>query len=140
MAHHTYYVAPNLVSLTDRSKQLDALRSLRHAAVRHSSLQKTHEKLIARIIHQKLKYTPSALTAPFSVAPSIAPSIHSTDTTRIPSAPLSVLFEHPDDVSALTHSFMSPAEQTMQRYQPVVPAPSPSLPTDPLTNFESCYP
>ena len=139
MADHTY-VAPNLASLTDRSKQLDALRLLRHAAVRHYSLQKTHEKLIARTVHRKMKHIPSALTVPFSAAPSIAPSIHSTDTTRLPLAPLSVPLEHPDDVSALTRSFMSPAEQTMQRYQPAAPAPSPSLPTDPITNFQSCYP
>ena len=139
MADHTY-TAPNLASLTDRSKQLDALCLLRHAAVRHYSLQKTHEKLIARTVHRKLKHIPSALTAPFSAAPSIAPSIHSTDTTRLPPAPFSVPLEHPDDVSALTRSFMSPAEQTMQCYQPAAPAPSPNFPTDPLTNFQSSYP
>ena len=139
MADHIY-TAPNLASLTDRSKQLDALCLLRHAAVCHYSLQKTHEKLIARTVHRKLKHIPSALTAPFSVAPSIAPSVLSTDTVRLTSATLSVPSEHPDDVSALTHSFMSPAEQTMQFYQPAASAPSPNFPTDPLTNFQSSYP
>jgi hypothetical protein len=136
MADHTY-TAPNLVSLTDRSKQLDVLRLLRHAATRHYSLQKTHEKLIARTIHRKLKHIPSALTAPISVAPSVAPSFLSTDTARLLSATLSVPSEHPDDISALTRSFMSPAEQTMQCYQPAAPTPSPNFPTDPLTNFQS---
>jgi hypothetical protein len=139
IADHTY-IAPNLTSLTDCSKQLDALRLLRHAAVCHYSLQKTHEKLIARTVHRKLKHIPSALTAPFSAASSITPSIHSTDTTGLPPTPLSVPFEHPNDVSAPTRSFMSPVEQTMHRYQPAAPAPSPSLPTDPLTNFQNCYP
>jgi hypothetical protein len=54
MTDHTY-TAPNLASLTDRSKQLDALRLLQHAAVHHYSLQKTHEKLIARTVNRKLK-------------------------------------------------------------------------------------
>lgn len=121
MADHTY-TAPNLASLTDRSKQLDALRLLRHAAVRYYSLQNTHEKLIARTVHRRLKHIPSALTTPFSVAPSVAPSVPSTDAARLTSATLSVPSEHTDDVSALTRSFMSPAEQTMQRYQPAAPA------------------
>jgi hypothetical protein len=142
MADHTY-TTPNLASLTDPSKQLDAFHLLRHAALHHYFLQKTHEKLIACTVHRKLKHIPSALTAPFSVAPSIAPSVPSTDTTRLTSATLSVPPEHPDDVSALTRSFMSPAEQTMQCYQPAAapaPAPSPNFPTDPITNFQSSYP
>ena len=63
------YTTPNLASLTDCAMQLDALRTLQWAAVRHYNIQKAQEKL---------KHLPSARTAPLSIAPSIdspAPSI-----------------------------------------------------------------
>ena len=71
--------------------------------------------------NRKLKHLPSALTAPLSVAPSIDSSAPSIDNDRLTPATLSVPSGQPDDVSALTHSFMSPAEQTIQRYKPPWP-------------------
>ena len=110
------YSTPNLVSLTDRANQLNALcTTLRWAAVRHYNVQKAHEKLVARTVNRKLKHLPSALTAPFSVVPSIDPPAPSIDNTRPTPATFSVPSGHPDDVSALTRSFMSPTEQTIQR-------------------------
>jgi hypothetical protein len=116
------YCAPDLSSLTTRSSQLSAVRSIRVAAVRHFSLQRAQEKLVARTVARKLKHIPSALTATYATAPPVIPAI-------LASVPPS------DDISALTRSFMSPAEQTMQRYQPASTssaagdAPSIRLPT-----------
>ena len=44
------YITPNLASLNDRAKQLDALRTLRWAAVCHYNIQKAHEKMVARTV------------------------------------------------------------------------------------------
>jgi hypothetical protein len=47
-----------------------------------------------------------------------------------------------NDVSTESRTFVSPAEQTMQRYQPALshpPGPD-SFPIDPITNFRSTYP
>ena len=134
------YITPNLASLTDHAMQLDALCTLRWAAVRHYNIQKAHEKLVDRTVNRKLKHLPSAQTAQFSVVPSIDSPATSIDNTRRIPATLSVPSGHPDDVSALTRSFMSPAEQTIQHNQPP-PLPGPvTFPTDPLTNFQSSYP
>ena len=120
----------NLASLTDHASQLDALRTLRWAAVRHYNVQKAHEKLVARTVNRKLKHLPSALTAQFSVIPSIDSPAPSINNTRHTPATLSIPCGHPDDVSALTHSFMSPAEQTIQHCQPLLRlGPLPSLMT-----------
>ena len=119
------YITPNLVSLTDRATQLDALHTLQWAAVCHYNIQKAQEKLVACTVHnRKLKHLPSALTAQFSVAPSINPHAPPIDNTRRTPVTLSVPSGHLDDISALTRSFLSPAEQTIQRYQPP-PSPGP---------------
>ena len=75
------------------------------------------EKLVACTIARKLKHAPTSVSAPFSAAPilSILPK-------TIPASTLAS-----DDVSALTHVFLSPAEQTMQRYQPPLLAGPPCL-------------
>jgi hypothetical protein len=124
------YSPPDLSTLLTRASQLAALRLLRVTAVRHYTLLRSQERLIAKTVHRKLKTAPAtALAAPLSVtSPSATMPVSS-----ISSAP-------PDDVSALTRTFMSPAEQTMQRYQPA-PNDSPAaFPIDPITNFQSCYP
>jgi hypothetical protein len=112
------YITPNLASLADRASQLDALCTLRWAAARHYNIQKAHEKIVARTVNRKLKHLPSALTAQFSGVPSIDPPAPSIDNTRPIPATLSIPSGHSDNVSALTHSFVSPAEQTIQQYQP----------------------
>jgi hypothetical protein len=131
------YFTPNLSTLTSRSSQLGALRSLRVAAVRQHTLLRAQERLIAKTVNRKLnKQSPgtTALAAPTSASiprlsfGSNAPSVVPTD-----------------DVSALTRSFMSPAEQTMSRYQPTptitsTAGPHSSNPIDPVTNFQSSYP
>jgi hypothetical protein len=101
------YTTPDLSSLTCCSTQLAALRSLRFSTVRHHTLMQAQERLVARTIAQKLKLVPTALTAPFSA-------------TNTP--PVSVLTGHvsaSNDVSAITCVALSPAEQTMQCYQPL---------------------
>lgn len=121
------YSAPDLTTLVTRSSQLDALRCLRAAAVRQHTLLRNQEKLIAKTVNRKLKHT-TALAAPVSV---LLPQPPLPSASSVSSA---------DDVSGLTRSFMSPAEQTMQRYQPL-PAPATSgFPIDPATNFQSTYP
>jgi len=123
------YSPPDLSLLTTRSSQLDALRSLRVAAVRQYSLLRAQEKLIAKTVLRKMHpRTPGAtsLAAPFSAAPprhaSFAPTGTPTD-----HVPVRVL--------------MSPAEQTMNRYQPAAAASSTgACPVDPLTHFQSTFP
>ena len=124
------YSPPDLATLLTRSSQLAALRSLRVAAVRQYTLLRNQERLIAKTVLRKLKHVPTtALAAPISVAtPPVIPPVAS-----IPSA-------QPDDVSTLTRTFMSPAEQTMQRYQPATTDGPAAFPIDPITNFQSCYP
>jgi hypothetical protein len=95
------YCAPDLSTLT--SSHLSALRYIRVAAVRHFSQQRAQETFVACTVAHKLKHIPSALTATYSTAPPVVPAI-------LASVPPS------DDISALTRSFMSPAEQTMQCY------------------------
>ena len=123
------YLPPDLSTLVTRSSQLQALRYLRVAAVRQHTLLRNQEKLIAKTVNRKLKHTPSstALAAPASVILPSPPPVSSV--SRIPA----------DDVSALTRSFLSPAEQTMQRYLPA-PDTEPVFPVDPATNFQSTYP
>jgi hypothetical protein len=120
------YCAPDLSTLTSRSSQLSALRSIRVAAIRHFSQQRAQEKLVACTVARKLKHIPSALTATYSTAPPIVPAI-------LASVPPS------DDISALTRSFMSLAEQTMQRHQPASTSRAAGCPIDPITNFQSTY-
>ena len=126
------YSPPNLSTLTDRSSQLAALRTLRVCAVRHYTVMKAHEKIVHRVVTRKLKDTPSSRTssAPFSV---IIPPARS-DPTAPPQSGNSL-----DGISALTRSFLSPAEHTMQRYQPTLNTSTP-FPIDPLTNFQSPFP
>ncbi len=123
------YSPPDLSLLTTRSSQLDALRSLRVAAVRQFSLLRAQEKLIAKTVLRKMNpRTPGAtpLAAPFSAAPSRHASFAPTGTPN-------------DHVPVRT--FMSPAEQTMTRYQPAAAASSTgACPVDPLTHFQSTYP
>jgi hypothetical protein len=69
---HPSYLPPDIPLLTSRSSQLDALRSLRVAAVRQFSLLHAQEKLIAKTVLRKMNTrTPGAtsLAAPFSAAP-----------------------------------------------------------------------
>ena len=122
------YLTPDLSSLTCRSTQLAALRSLRFFAVRHHTLMRAQEKLVARTIARKLKHAPAALTVPFSAAVSPPSSVPGSEAGAS------------DDVSAITKVFLSPAEQTMQRYQPPPVDGPPSFPVDPTTNFQSPYP
>jgi hypothetical protein len=111
------------------------LRSLRVAAVRQFTLLRAQERLIAKTVNRKLnKQSPgtAALAAPIS-ASVIRPVPGSFTSPVGPS----------DDVSTLTRSFMSPAEQTMSRYQPTptTNAAGPhSNPIDPVTNFQSACP
>ena len=72
--------------------------------------------LLAPLANRKLKHLPSALTDPFSIVPSINSPTPSIANARLTPATLSVPSGHPDDVFALTRFFMSPAEQTIQRY------------------------
>ncbi len=129
------YSAPDLSTLTSRSSQLGALRSLRVAAVRQFTVLRAQERLIAKTINRKLNKHSSGTTA--LAAPISASVTRPIPSSLIPSVGLS------DDVSALTRSFMSPAEQTMSRYQPT-PATNTagplSNPIDPITNFQSAYP
>jgi hypothetical protein len=106
------YQPPDLSSLTSRSAQLHALRTLRVAAVHHYHLFKAQEKLIAKTVLRKLKQGPAANTA--LAAP--------TTVSTLPS----------------TRTFLSPAEETMRRYSSA--GTTPEFPTDPLTNFQSTYP
>jgi hypothetical protein len=129
------YSAPDLSTLTSRSSQLGALRSLRVAAVRQFTLLRAQERLIAKTINRKLnKQSPgtTALAAPISA--SIIHPIQGSSTSPVGLS---------DHGSSLTRSFMSPAEQTMSRYQPTPPtntADPLSNPIDPVTNFQSSYP
>jgi hypothetical protein len=116
------YSSPDLATLVTRSSQLAALRCLRVAAVRQHTLLRNQEKLIAKTVNRKLKHT--VLAAPVSINLPQPP---------LPGAP-------PDDVSGITRSFTSPAEQTMQRYQPSPAAGAGDFPIDPATNFQSTYP
>jgi hypothetical protein len=120
------YSSPDLSTLTSRSTQLDALRSLRVAAVRNHTILRNQEKLIAKTVLRKLKHGhTTALAAPLSVAPAAPPPP--------PASPIS------DPAPAPIRTLMSPAEQTMNRYQPT-PASSPAtFPIDPVTNFQSPY-
>ncbi len=112
------YSSPDLSTLVSRSSQLHALRILRVAAVRHHTLLRAQEKLIAKTVLRKLKHGPTtALAAPISVQPALLPANDATTSTRV---------------------FLSPAEATMQRYSPA--GSTPEYPTDPLTNFQSTYP
>ena len=123
------YLPPDLSLLTTRSSQLDALRSLRVAAVWQFSLLRAQEKLIAKTVLRKVNpRTPGAtsLAAPFSAAPprhaSFAPA--GTPNDHVP-----------------VRTFMSPTEQTMSRYQPAAAASSTgACPVDPLTHFQSTFP
>jgi hypothetical protein len=132
MADGTYF-PPDLSTLTSRSSQLTALRAIRVVAVHHYALQCVQEKLVARTVLRKLKTaTPSAaLAAPFSVAPSPIPPFL-PPVAGGPAPPT-------DNISTLTRTYMSPAEHTMQRYQPPLSGP-PIFPTNPTTNFQSAYP
>jgi hypothetical protein len=115
----TTYSVPDLSTLTTRAAQLSALRSLRVIAVRHYTLMKAQEKLVAKTIARKMKH--GAMAAPFSAEKPALPA---------PSPP------------AWTRSFVSPAEQTMQRYQsgPSASSTAPTFPVDPATNYQSTYP
>jgi hypothetical protein len=116
------YLSPDISTLGARSSQLEALRYVRVAAVRQNTLLRNQEKLIAKTVNRKLKHVPNStvLAAPVSVL--------------LPQSP------HSDDVSGLTHAFVSPAEQTMQRCQPSSVSETPVFPIDPATNFQSPYP
>jgi hypothetical protein len=119
------YSPPQLSTLTTRSSQLTALRCLRVVAVRQYTFLRNQERMIAKTVLRKMKNNPTALSAPAHVLSS-PPQLSAAS----------------DDVSALTtRSFMSPAEQTMQRYQPAPTTADPSsFPMDPVTNFRSSYP
>jgi hypothetical protein len=113
----TGFTVPDLSTLTSRASQLAALRSIRVVAVRHYTLMKAQEKLVARTIARKMK------NSTFS-----APLLASASTLATPPLPTAT-------------TYVSPAEQTMQRYQPgPSPSASPTFPVDPATNFRSCYP
>jgi hypothetical protein len=119
------YSTPDLSTLLTRSSQLAALRSIRVGAVLHFIFIRAQEKLIAKTVLRKLKQSLMALAAPISVAAAPAPL------SSVPSSQVA------DDVSDITHTFVSPAEQTMQRYQPES---SSTYPTDPAANFTSSCP
>ena len=119
------YSAPDLSTLVTRSSQLAALRSLRATAVRQYTILKNHERLIYRTVQRRLKNN----TAPTSSSP-VMVTTDPTPTTQT------------DDESPLAQTFMSPAEQTISRYQPSPTNPpiSAEFPVDPITKFQSCYP
>jgi hypothetical protein len=81
------------------------------------------------------------LIMPLIAFPSSLPSSYNTLSSVPPRFLL--LLPHPprtDDVLTLTHTYMSPAKQTIQHYQPA-PSDSPvAFPINPITNFQSCYP
>jgi hypothetical protein len=127
------YSAPDLATLVTRSAQLAALRVLRVAAVRQYTLLRNQEKLIAKTVNRKLKqsHSATALAAPVSV--------------HLPQPPLSASLSPASsapchDASISAQTFMSPAEETMRRYQATPPAEPASFPVDPATNFRSAYP
>ena len=126
------YSPPDLSTLTSRSSQLDALRSLRIVAVRNFTSLRNTERLIAKTVLRKLhgKGQTTALAATFAATPSAAPPA-STVTEIVP-------FEPTATDSSFAHTFMSPAEQTMRRYQPTSSAGEPII--DPITQFQSPYP
>jgi hypothetical protein len=120
------YSAPNLSTLTSCSTQLAALSSLRFSTVRHHTLMRAQETLVTRTVSRKLKHAPTTIAAPFSAAVTslVCPA------TSIPASTIAS-----DNVSAIAKVFLSPAEQTMQRYQPTPVNGPPSFPIDPATNF-----
>jgi hypothetical protein len=110
LADDPSYTAPILSSLITKTSQLAALRNLRLAAVRlHSSIKK-QESLIARTVNRRLK----------------AAQTHATQAVTLRNTP-----------PGIASTFVSPAESTMQRYQPQI---DPSFPIDPLTGFKSPHP
>jgi hypothetical protein len=136
------YIPPNLSTLVTRSAQLTALCTLRVTAVRHYTFLRTQEKLIQRTLTRRLKT--SALTATFTAGSTPASTRNSTPPDHsVPLPPPPVVIHPPlvDDGSAMTpaatRTYLSPAEQTIQRYQPTPVTATTELPVDPLTNFRS---
>ena len=123
------YQPPNLASLVTKPAQLTALRDIRVAAVRiHASIRK-QEGLIARTVTRRMKqtntHTITANQPHEQLASNPAPS------TLIPQQ--HTQSQPPHSVT----TYVSPAESTMQRYQPQAPA---TYPVDPATGFTSPHP
>jgi hypothetical protein len=128
---------PKLSTLTCGLSQLAALCALCIAAVCQFSLIRAQERLISKtVLCQTNRQSPStaAVAAPFYAAAA--------------SCPASFTLTRPaDDVSFQAHSFMSPVEQTMRRYQPApssasgaCSSASGACPFDPVTNYQGTYP
>jgi hypothetical protein len=125
---------------TTRSPQLSAIRMLRAIAVGHYTLLHAQERLVNRALARCMEISITAALSvepppPIPPAPVSAPVPAPVHTILPASAPA-------DDVSTLSRTFVSPAEQTTQRYQQVLshpPGPD-SFPIDPITNFCSTYP
>jgi hypothetical protein len=111
---------------------------LRAIAVRHYTLIHAQERLVNRALARRMK---TSITAALSVEP---PSQISPASAPVP-APIHTILPASapaDDVSTLSRTFVSPADQTMQRYQPALshpPGPD-SVPIYPITSFRSTYP
>jgi hypothetical protein len=120
------YHPPNLATLTTRSTQLSSLRTLRLVAVRHYTIMRNQERMVARSLHKRLTKQPPGTKSAFYIAGPDSVGQH-------------LPFASGPDPSAPTRVLMSPAEQTMQRYQPASTEP-PVFPMDPLTNFVSTLP
>ena len=130
------YLPPDLATLMTRSAQLAALRHLQIADVRQHIMLQNQGKLIAKTVNHKLKqtYPSTALAAPVSGHLPRPPPPTSTSLSPASHAPFVI------DASTSAQTFMSPAEETMHRYQ-ATPSPVPaSFPIDPATNFESSNP
>jgi hypothetical protein len=134
----TTYLPTNLSLLTTRSAQLSAIRMIRAIAVRNYTLLRAQERLVNRALARRMKTSITAALSvepPTPIPPASAPIPAPIHTILPASAPA-------NDVSTLSRTFVSPAEHTMQRYQPALshpPGPD-SFPIDPIINFCSTYP
>jgi hypothetical protein len=126
----TLFHMPLLSSLTTRTLQLEALRSLRTCAVRQHLLILKQEKIVHRVLNRTHKHhKPPTLSAPFSAN---APGDSSVPPPHDLTGP-------PEDVSTLATVLTSPAETTMNKYK-LSDSSEPVFPIDPATNYQSNFP
>ena len=130
---NSIYSSPGVLTIVTRSLPLKSLRHLCVADFRQHTLSSNQLNIIVKTVNYKLKYGSStALAALVSVYPPPIPHPFS------PVAPFFVA--SPDNVSDLTRLFMSPAKQTMQRYQPSPVSNPTNFRIDPVTNFQNTHP
>jgi hypothetical protein len=130
------YIAPPLSTLTSRSRQLAALRSLCVCAVCHHTNIKTQERIMNHTISRRLHSSSLKSVLPIAavmLAPPPVPASYPASDPH-PTYPPSVSAPADDDVSAITglspkpvRTFISPAEHTMARIN--LPPPRTTRPT-----------